>query len=74
MTQLEVLTDAELEAVVGGKDFLTAFAGGMAEGGSGSGSPSRGPNYSNRGSASRAIAAVHRSVTSNFTNAVLGRR
>jgi hypothetical protein len=62
------LTDADLEAVVGGKDFMIAFAS------MGGGYQRRSVGNTGRGSGSRAIAAVHRSVTSNFANAVRGRR
>jgi hypothetical protein len=66
------LTDADLEAVVGGKDFMIAFA--SMGGGTGGGYQRRSVGNTGRGSGSRAIAAVHRSVTSNFANAVRGRR
>src|SRR5262245_23494499 len=88
MTQLEALltsgaelTDAELESVVGGKDFMTAFAsmagglGGM--GGYGGGYQRRSLGNTGYGSANRAIASMSRSysnnvrsMTNNFTRSV----
>jgi hypothetical protein len=87
-TQLEALlaggadlTDAELEAVVGGKEFLGAFAGGMAGYGGGFGGyQRRSLGNTGFGSANRAIASMSRntsnnirSMTNNFTRSVLRR-